>query len=139
MALVPQKDTVDPELPSDEAFGARVREARKARGWSQWDLARVITPQVSQATISAIERGDTASSAVLAVCRALDIAPPTVGESADMARWIDVGRVLERFPDVLEYHLRHLEGVAVALTSPRPPASDPPPDVSGSSKRTPRH
>ncbi len=115
MQTVPQKDTVDPELPADPAFGARVREARKARGWSQWDLARAVTPQVSQATISAIERGDTASSAVLSVCRTLDISPPAPGESAEIVRWTEVGRVLARHPEVFAYHLRHLETLALTL------------------------
>lgn len=115
MQSVPQKDTVDPELPADPAFGARVREARKARGWSQWDLARAVAPPVSQATISAIERGDTASSAVLSVCRVLGLGPPAPGETAEIVRWIEVGRVLARHPEVFSYHLRHLESLALTL------------------------
>lgn len=119
MLFVPQKDTADPEIPSDAEFGARVREARKALKWSQWDLARAITPQVSQATISAIERGDTSSSAVLSVCRVLNLPPPVVGESLEIRRWIDAGRVLARFPEVFEYHLRQLEALAATLATAR--------------------
>lgn len=128
--LVPQKDTHDPELPADRAFGARVRQARKAKGWSQWDLARAVTPQVSQATISAIERGDTASSSVLEVCRALDIAPPLVGMSPEMARWADVGRVLSRHPTLFEYHLRSLEALAATLSGAVPHGPDDGPKTS---------
>lgn len=123
---VPQKDTADPEIPATVEFGARCRAARKARGWSQWDLARAVTPQISQATVSAIERGEGASSSILSICKALDISPPVVGESADMQRWIDAGRVLARFPEVFEYHLRQLETLAATLAGARTdPDGDP--------------
>lgn len=129
MLAVPQKDTVDPEIPSTSEFGARVRAARKERGWNQWELARAVSPPITQATVSAIERGEGSSSSILAVCRVLDISPPMVGESAEMMRWIDAGRVLARFPDVFEYHLRQLEALAATLATIAPSAS----------KTTPRH
>jgi transcriptional regulator with XRE-family HTH domain len=135
MIFVPQKDTGDPELPSNPAFGARVRDARKARGWSQWDLARAVTPRVSQATISSIERGDGSSTAVLAICRLLNLAPPTAGLTVEMERWIDVGRVLARFPDVFEYHLRQLEALAATLAGVQRAA----PDREGGPPKNPRH
>lgn len=117
MLSVPQKDTEDPEIAVDKVFGARVRSARKLRGWSQTELGRACVPPVSQATISAIERGKGQSSCVLAVCLVLGIDPPTVGESPEMRRWIDVGRALFRHPDVMRYHLAALEQVARALAA----------------------
>lgn len=122
MLSVPQKATEDPEIPATVEFGARVRAARKARGWNQWELARAVTPQVSQATISAIERGEGSSSSILSICKVLGVSPPVVGESAEMQRWIDAGRVLARFPEVFEvfeYHLRQLEALAAALVATR--------------------
>lgn len=55
MRIVPHRTTAAPEILIDADFGASVRAARKARGLSQWDLARAV--DVSQATISAIETG----------------------------------------------------------------------------------
>ena len=112
---MPHVATDDPEIAVDAEFGRRIQEARRARGWSQTDLARAIVPRVSQATISAIEKGEGASSSVLAICRVLRIEPPVVGLTPELARWLAVGRVLALHPRVLEYHLAGLEAVAAAL------------------------
>lgn len=132
MPSVPQKPTTDPEIPSNPAFGEKVRQARKAKKWSQWDLARALTPSVTQATISEIERGQGSSSAILGICRLLGVDPPLAGASPELARWIEVGRILARFPEVFEYHLRQLE--ALAMTLARAPAHPDP-----ERPRTPRH
>lgn len=129
MSGVPQKVTADPEIAVDAAFGERVKAARKAKGWNQWALARAVTPQVSQATISQIERGVGSSSSVLAICKVLGIDPPSVGETPEMQRWIDVGRVLARRPDLLAYHLQMLETLAASL-APAPTTASPRADPS---------
>ena len=119
MLSVPQTPTEDPEIAVDPAFGERVRQARRARGWNQTELARAVVPAVSQATISLIERGQGQSSAVLSICRVLGIDPPVVGQPTELTRWIEVGRALARFPEVFGYHLGALEAVVAALSTGR--------------------
>ena len=54
-------------------FGARIRQARDARGWSQKELAA--RGDVSRPSIARIERGDDVSTSTLTkVARALGLA-----------------------------------------------------------------
>ena len=117
MDFMPKRQTPnDPEIPLTVAFGRQVYAARKARGWSQTELAHALTPRGTQATISTIENGKGQSAWVLEVCRALQLDPPVWGESPQMERWIAVGRALmARSPTMLEYHLGMLEAVADSL------------------------
>ena len=55
----------------------------------------------------------------IAVDPAFGIDPPTVGGTPEMQRWIEVGRVLARRPELLTYHLQMLETLAASL-SPAP-------------------
>lgn len=117
MLSMPKLPTTDPEVASTPAFGASVRAARKARGLNQTQLARSISPPTSQATISAIEKGvgddgqPVSSSAVLAICRYLRIAPPIQGLSPALERWLAIGYALEAQGEVLAYHTDMLERV----------------------------
>jgi transcriptional regulator with XRE-family HTH domain len=130
--------SADPELAVTLEWCAAMRAARKSRGLSQTELARSIRPATSQATISTIEKGvdetgrPVASDRILPICRVLEIAPPVVGQSPMMMRWIAVGRALEhRSPEILAAQLdsfeRMVQAMAPAEAGPAPPS------------RTPRH
>lgn len=120
MRIVPHRTTAAPEILIDANFGAAVRAARKARGLSQWDLARAV--DVSQATISAIETGKQgqSSTVVLDVCRVLDLPPPMPGQPAELRRWLEVGRVLHNnHATLFSYHLDVLEQLVASLAAAR--------------------
>lgn len=118
--LVPQKDTEDPELPIGVEFGAKVRAARKARGWNaQRELAMRCDPPTTQSTISMIENGHGSSSVVLAVCRVLGLEPPAIVLSEDLRRWLEVGQViLVRNSSLFSATLTSMEQLAAALPDP---------------------
>lgn len=128
----------DPELAVTREWGASVRAARKAKKMSQAELSRAIRPTTSQATISTIEKGvdengrPVSSSLVLPICRVLGIAPPVIGQSPLMTRWIAVGRALEhRSAELLSSQLESLEYMVRAMSPAEAgPASD---------ERSPRH
>lgn len=93
---------------------------------TQSDLARAITPvKTTQATVSAIERGIISSEYLLPICRFLNVSPPSIGASPELARWIDLGRTMSQHPSVFAYHLEQLEKLAQALRDGQP-TSEPP-------------
>lgn len=58
--------------PDTIAIAEAIRAARKARGWSQTDLAE--RARISRPTVARVERGDSVSSAtLLKIASALDL------------------------------------------------------------------
>jgi transcriptional regulator with XRE-family HTH domain len=113
MATVTPDD--EREMATNEDFRERMRSARVARGWSQFDLAREVG--TTQPTISDIERGKAESSQyVMTICRVLAIAPPLFFEGDLDKRWREAGEVLRhRSPDVFEQLLRTAESFVSTL------------------------
>ena len=73
-------------------YGERLKTARKHKGWTQLDLEKATGHEVSQGTISKIERGDQKNSAydiLLAV--ALEIHPKWLydGDTAFIPEWLN--------------------------------------------------
>lgn len=113
MATVTPDD--EREMATNEDFRDRMRLARAARGWSQFDLAREVG--TTQPTISDIERGKAESSQyVMTICRVLSIAPPAFFEGDMEKRWREAGEFLRvRAPDVFEQLLKTAETVMATL------------------------
>lgn len=106
----------DAEIPTDEAFRARMRAARKAAGLTQRDLGAAVG--ATQAAISLVESGGSGSSSlVLRICRKLEIPPPLVLEDALERRWLEAGRALRsRRPHLFESHLGFAEAAIAELS-----------------------
>lgn len=79
----------DPELPIDKEFGRRVTAARKARGWSQWDMD------------SSVDGDEVVAAA-----------------AGSLQRWQDAGRLIEQVaPVVFREMVAAIEVTAVALST----------------------
>ncbi len=100
---------LNPESSPRAALGARVRQLREDRGWSQEELARRV--EYSSVHISAIETAR--KPPTLPFVRKLDLAFGTAGTADSFEReWREIrtGSLLEGFPEYVTY-----EGKAVEI------------------------
>lgn len=92
--FVKPTDLADYELPVTEHWRERMLAARKAKGWTQTELANAIGFGCDQTNVSDVERGHVATSAwVGPISRALGI-PLSVDaiDAEQLAEWFRVGR-----------------------------------------------
>lgn len=82
------------EIPTTKLWRAAMRERRMALGMSQAAIGRSVG--VSQAMVSAIERGDSGSSSVVyAISKLLGISPPIVGLDPDVEKIVSAALTLK--------------------------------------------
>ncbi|MER8073550.1 helix-turn-helix transcriptional regulator [Streptomyces sp. NPDC059896] len=99
---------LNPESSPRAAFGARVRQLREDRGWSQEELARRV--EYSSVHISAIETAR--KPPTLPFVRKLDLAFGTAGTADSFEReWREIrhGSLLEGFPEYVGHEARAVE------------------------------
>lgn len=115
----------DGEMAIPSAFGAEIKRRREALGWSQKKLGRAVG--VSQGAISLIETGVTGSSQkLLAICRVLDVDPPSFLTHAEDARWLQAGQDLRRSdPTRFRIMLSTIESLAKAPSAGKPENGSP--------------
>src|SRR5690349_16007248 len=118
------------EIATTEHWRGVMKRARIDHGMTQKQLGDRVNQ--SQTNISDIESGEVgSSSAILAICRVLDIPPPYLMlEDVVEQRWLDVGRVLRRQnPAKFDRWLAHLMAeVADEPGSPDDSGSGEPPE-----------
>ncbi|MFE7114454.1 Scr1 family TA system antitoxin-like transcriptional regulator [Streptomyces sp. NPDC057654] len=106
--MVNQKE-LNPDGSPREAYGARLRRLREARGWKQEDLAEQVG--CSSQHISAVETGR--KPPTLRFSRSLDAAFGMTGDSAEAfeREWRDIrhGSMLEGFSSYVEQEGRAVE------------------------------
>lgn len=99
---------LDPESSATAAYGARLRQWREARGWTQEELAAAVG--YSSAHISAIETAR--RPATLGFSRKVDIALGLAGSVDSFEReWKEIryGALLEGYPEYVTYESRAVE------------------------------
>jgi transcriptional regulator with XRE-family HTH domain len=118
MGSMPTTGVSRPEIPTTAEWREEMKAARKARGWTQGDLARKLGG-ITQAGVSDIETGrSSGSDRVLDVCRLLGIDPPIVTNNEVQRRWVEIGRVLQsRAPNTLRRQMEFLADVIKDLES----------------------
>lgn len=123
--FVPADDDDLPELATNAEWRGIMVRARKAYGMTQQQLADKF--HVSQAIISKIESGETASSKlVLPICETLSIPQPVHMTDPDELHWMQLGRVLRaKAPDQARAALRLIETLAETLDAKGVSESDP--------------
>lgn len=122
------------EIPSDEEFGQRVREAREKRDWKQGHLAARVG--CTQPVISAIEAGK-ASQFIPEVCRVLKIPGPMWGWSEEQKLWAILGHKLEAYSKAsFKFSLNNIKAMIEEMEKKSPPPDDdaPPPSPRVKSK-----
>jgi transcriptional regulator with XRE-family HTH domain len=112
MPSVAKSPEREAEIPTTPQWRAMMKAAREALGLSQTEVARAVG--VSQAMVSGIERGSSGgSSAVLAICKLLHIAPPVAGLPADVERLVVAALTLKvRSPERYSAILDTIEALA---------------------------
>jgi transcriptional regulator with XRE-family HTH domain len=113
----------DGEMAIPKSFGDQIRARRIEKGMSQAALAAKVG--VTQGAISLIENGVSGSSQkLLAICRVLDMDPPSFLAHDDDARWLEAGQRLRRSdPTRFQIMLGTIESLARAPSASHPDGS----------------
>lgn len=117
-------DEHDPELSTNEEWRGIMARARKAHGLTQEQLGAKVG--LSQVMISKLESGESASStAVLAICRELEIPEPQNFADEDTRDWWQMGHVLrQRNPEGYEAAKRMMRTLVKQLEATAQPSDE---------------
>ncbi|GLF98634.1 helix-turn-helix domain-containing protein [Streptomyces yaizuensis] len=105
--LVNRKE-LNPEASPCAAYGARLRSSREARGWTQDDLAELMT--YSGRHISAVETARKPPTRHFSLCADAAFGLENTTDTFERAwREIRTGALLEGFPEYVAYEARAIE------------------------------
>jgi transcriptional regulator with XRE-family HTH domain len=124
-------DDENPKLSTNGEWRDAMRMERKARGWSQTDLAIACGFPEAQDAISRVETGDVRRShLVMPICRALEIEPPDFYTDEKMRRFYrDMEFVEQHLPAMaknIQDHIDAARSAAEKIAEASRPAEQPP-------------